>query len=288
MKLTILCENSVGRAIPAIGEHGFSCLIETADTMLLVDSGQGLGLLHNARVLEKDLKQLDGMILSHGHYDHTGGLADLLQLCGQLPIYAHPEIFAERYSRSRHSLRFIGMHQRRELLETLGGQFLATEQFQQVAPGIYVTGTIPRTTTFESGDPALVQRDDRGELVADPFHDDMAVVVETARGPVVVVGCAHAGLINTLTYIREKMPCDGFYAVIGGTHLGPASADQFEQTVAALQRFNIEKLGVSHCTGQSRAAQLSQLFAGRFFHASVGTVLEVESLGQSIEGGPNE
>lgn len=276
MKLTILCENSVGRAIPAIGEHGFSCLIESSGGTFLVDSGQGLGLLNNAQVLNKDLNQLDGVILSHGHYDHCGGLEPLLRHRGSVPVYAHPEVFAERYSKTDHALRFLGISQRRELLETLGAQFHFTPDFQQIADGIFVTGHIPRTTSYEQGDKALVQRTDVGEYVADPLNDDMAVVIDSARGLVVVLGCAHAGIINTLSYISEKMQRDHFYAVVGGTHLGPVSPKQFDLTVDALKQFHIEKLGVSHCTGQSRAAQLRNEFGKRFFYGSVGAILDVD------------
>jgi len=275
MKLTILCENTVGRAIPAIGEHGFACCLETAAGTFLIDTGQGLGITTNAQVLGKDLSRIDGVVLSHGHYDHAGGLEAVLRLRGEVPVYAHPDIFVPRYSKTPHSLRFIGIPQRRELLETLGARFHETPSFQQIAAGVFVTGTIPRSTAFEEGDGNLVQRHDDGRYTPDLFSDDMAVVVDSDKGLVVILGCAHAGIINTLNYIAEVMQRDHFYAVVGGTHLGPVSAQQFEQTVAALQGFAIEKLGVSHCTGQSRAAQLRQIFPSQFFYGSVGAVLEV-------------
>ncbi|WP_316347763.1 MBL fold metallo-hydrolase [Desulfuromonas acetoxidans] len=275
MKLTILCENTVGRAIPAIGEHGFACWLETDDGSFLIDTGQGFGIIQNARVLEKDLSQFDGVVLSHGHYDHAGGLEAVLRIRGEVPVYAHPDIFEPRFSRTPHSLRFIGIPQRRELLETLGAQFHETPQFQQIAEQVFVTGAIPRTSDFEVGDGNLVQPDGQGGYIADPFADDMAVVVDTPKGLVVILGCAHSGIINTLNYIAEVMQREHFYAVVGGTHLGPVSSEQFELTVAALQGFNIEKIGVSHCTGQARAAQLRNLFPSQFFYGSVGAVLEV-------------
>ena len=275
MKLTILCENTVGRAIPAIGEHGFACFLETQSESYLIDSGQGFGIIQNARVLEKDLSRVDAVVVSHGHYDHAGGLEAVLRMRGEVPVYAHPDIFAPRYSRTPHSLRFIGIPQRRELLETLGAQFHDTPQFQQIGEGVFVTGTIPRTTDFETGDANLVQPDGQGGYVADSFADDMAVVVETPKGLVVILGCAHAGMINTLNYIAKVMQRDQFYAVVGGTHLGPVSMQQFDQTVEALKGFHVEKIGVSHCTGQARAAELRQRFPGQFFYGSVGAVLEV-------------
>lgn len=276
MRITILCENSVGRAIPAIGEHGFACWIEMDDKYYLVDSGQGLGIIKNAQVLDLPLDQLSGAVISHGHYDHAGGLDQVLRHVDGLEVFAHPGIFAERYSQASHTLRFIGIPQRRELLETLGARFIFTPEFQQIADKLYVTGAIPRTNNFEQGDENLVQRGDDGEFIPDRFEDDMAVVIDSPKGLVVVLGCAHAGIINTLDYVCSQFKRDEVYAVVGGTHLGPVSAEQFSRTLIELKRFNIQKMGASHCTGQARAALLRNEFGKRFFYGSVGAVLEID------------
>ena len=273
--VTILCENTVGRAIPAIGEHGFACLVETPQARILLDSGQGLGIERNAQVLDKDLGGLTAAVLSHGHYDHAGGFDQVLRHTGPLDLFAHPAIFAERYSRTAHSLRFIGIPQRRELLETLGARFRFTPEFCEIAPQVFVTGRVERTTDFESGDPNLVVRTATGDFVPDPFDDDMALVVRSERGLTVVLGCAHAGMINTLRHIRRQLPGETIHAVLGGTHLGPAGPEQFRRTLEELEVFAIEKIGVSHCTGQTRAAQVRERLGQRFFFASVGAVLEV-------------
>lgn len=275
MRITILCENSVGRAIPAIGEHGFACWIEVDGKHYLVDSGQGLGIIKNAQVLDLPLKQLSGAVISHGHYDHAGGLDQVLRHVDGLDVFAHPDVFAERYSQGSHNLRFLGIPQRRELLETLGARFTFTPKFQRIAPNLHVTGAIPRINDFERGDANLVQRQSDGQFKPDPFNDDMAVVLDSAKGLVVVLGCAHAGIVNTLDYICNQFNRDEVYAVVGGTHLGPVSAEQFDRTLVELKRFNIKKLGVSHCTGQPRAALLRNEFGKRFFYGSVGAVLEI-------------
>lgn len=279
VKITIVCENCVGRAIPAIGEHGFACWIEIDGDNYLVDTGQGLGIINNIQVLGLPLEKLKGVILSHGHYDHTGGLEQVLRRCkvgdNGLDVFAHPDIFSKRYSTSGHTLRFLGIPQRRELLETLGANFIATPDFRQVTANLYVSGNIPRTNDFEVGDSNLVQRGSSGEFEPDPFHDDMAVAMDTPRGLLVVLGCAHAGIVNTLDYFCQQFNRNQIYAVVGGTHLGPVSAAQFEATVAALKKFDIQKLGVSHCTGQTRAAMLRNEYGKRFFFGSVGAILEV-------------
>ncbi|MFA5701483.1 MAG: MBL fold metallo-hydrolase [Desulfuromonas sp.] len=273
--ITIVCENSVGRAIPAVGEHGFACLVERDDTQLLIDTGQGFGIERNMRVLHKDFRALDGVILSHGHYDHVGGLDKVLAHTGAIDVFAHPEIFVPRYARSTHALRFIGIPQRRELLEALGATFQWTPRFCQVAPGIHVTGQVQRRTAYEQGAPELVVADAHAGFKPDPFHDDMGVVVETAPGLAVVLGCAHAGMINILLQVRAQFPMQKIHAVLGGTHLGPASAEQFEATMQDLEQFDIQHIGVSHCTGQNRAAMIRERVGRKFFFGSVGAVLEL-------------
>jgi 7,8-dihydropterin-6-yl-methyl-4-(beta-D-ribofuranosyl)aminobenzene 5'-phosphate synthase len=279
IKLTIVCENTVGRSIPAIGEHGFACWLEIDGRNYLVDSGQGLGIINNAQVLGLPLDKLDGAVVSHGHYDHAGGLDQVLRHHKNpqgLDVFAHPDIFAKRYALGGQRLRFLGVPQRRELLESLGANFIFTPEFQAIAPNLYVTGAVPRTNDFELGDSNLVQRDASGELVPDPFYDDMAVAMDTPRGLLVVLGCAHSGIVNTLDYFCQKFNRTEVYAVVGGTHLGPVSAAQFDATLIALQKFNIQKLGVSHCTGQMRAALLHNKFGKKFFFGSVGAVLQID------------
>jgi len=275
VRLTVLCENSVGRPNGTIGEHGFSCLVETASGILLFDAGTGAGILHNARVLGRNLDSVQTVVLSHGHYDHTGGLVDVLSRTGPVDVIAHPGIFAERYWVGEHEKRAIGIPFARSRLESLGARFHLRRQYGEVVPGVHFTGEIPRVTPFETGDPHLMAAGSDGGLVPDSFPDDASLVLETGRGLVLLVGCAHAGLVNILQMVREQTGCTHLYAVLGGTHLAPASDEQFAGTVRALRAFGVERVGVSHCTGLPRAAQLHAEFGGRFFFASVGSTLEL-------------
>lgn len=274
LSLAIICENTVGRPIDACGEHGFSCLLQTPGGRFLFDTGSGATLLRNLDALGHDARLIDKIVLSHGHYDHCGGLLPLLTKIGPRPVYAHPRIFAERLWQGQHEQRNISLPYSRIDLENAGARFHFLETFTALAPGLYFSGAIPRVCPQEVGDPHLVlaAADDAG-CVTDAFPDDAALAIETSKGLVVLLGCAHAGLVNTVEYIRSRLGHQRIHAIIGGTHLGPAGDEQFAATVDYLLRLDFDRLGVSHCTGQVRAAQLHARFPNKVFFANVGTTV---------------
>lgn len=277
LSLAIICENTVGRPIAACGEHGFSCLLETAGGRFLFDTGSGATLLDNLAILGHDAHGIDAVVLSHGHYDHCGGLVPLLAKVGPRPVYAHPRIFTERFWRGQYEQRNISLPQNRIDLEAAGAEFRLLDTFSELAPGLYFSGLIPRTFSAEVGDPHLVlAAAHNAGWVADEFPDDAALAIETAKGLVVLLGCAHAGLVNTVEYIRRRLGNPRIHAIIGGTHLGPAGDAQFAATVDYLLHLDFDRLGLSHCTGQLRAAQLHARFPNKVFFANVGTTVTVE------------
>ena len=277
-RCTILSENTASPSLGVLAEHGFAVLVETPALSLLFDTGQGHCLCHNARVMECDLASVDALALSHGHYDHTGGMPDLLGLHEQLTVYAHPDIFCDRYARlgraSAPEYRYVGPPATREEFERDGARFSFNRTFVELADGVYLTGEVPRTTDFEGHDARLVVRTAAG-YESDPLRDDQSLVVRTPRGLVVVLGCAHAGLINTLQHITDNLPDDSLYMVFGGTHVGFLTDRQVEQSIAALAQFDLQRIGVSHCTGLPRSMLFRQAFGDRFFFANAGVVLTV-------------
>jgi 7,8-dihydropterin-6-yl-methyl-4-(beta-D-ribofuranosyl)aminobenzene 5'-phosphate synthase len=272
--LTVLCENSIGRPLAAVGEHGFSCLIETASGAYLFDTGQGFGLLRNARALRKDLSAVKKVIISHGHYDHTGGLPDLLSATGEIEVISHPDIFIDRYWAGQGPTRYIGIPFKRPYLESLGARFRFESGFCEVAPGLWLTGEVPRRNPVEKPEKNMVRVMDDGSRVQDSLTDDLSIVIESAKGPILLLGCAHAGLINIMHHVRECKGWENFYAVIGGTHLVGADDDRVAATIEALEEFSVQRIGTAHCTSLPRAAQLQAHFGSRFLFASVGAVLE--------------
>ena len=276
LQLDIVCENTVGRPIAACGEHGFACLLQTSAGRWLFDTGSGETLLANLAALHLDPRNLDGIILSHGHYDHCGGLLTLLRQTGPRRVYAHPGIFSTRFWSGQHEQRDISLPFSRHELEAAGAKFVFIKDFTELAPGIHFSGEIAREAALETGDPHLVRRSDSGDSwTTDPFADDAALAIDTDKGLVILLGCAHAGLINTVEWFRRNLGEPRIHAIVGGTHLGPASVEQFSATVDYLARLEFDRLGVSHCTGQIRSAQLYAKFPNKVFFANVGTTVKV-------------
>lgn len=274
-RITILCENSVGPLSGALGEHGFSALIEpSAGDPLLYDTGQGLTLLHNARRMNKDLSKVRQVVISHGHYDHAGGLKMLLEECGEKRVYCHTSVFRPRFRvKDTGECYPIGIPSSQEELEAAGASFDFSKEFRAIAPGIYLTGEVPRVTGFETGDQGLYC-DCTGQDL-DNTPDDQSLVLETDKGLVLVLGCCHAGLVNTVEHVAYMTGRRDIHAVIGGTHLGFCSQEQLETTVDALRTLGIKKLAASHCTGFAASARLSREFPVEFQAAMVGYTLEV-------------
>ena len=274
-RLTILCENSAGVPFGVIGEHGFACFVETPDGNYLFDTGQGFGIIHNAMTLNKDLRNINAIMISHGHYDHTGGLPAVLQLTGRIDVYAHPDIFSERVWSSGEQSRFVGIPYRRVYLESLGANFCLGNELVTVGPGVLLTGEIPRKNPFEQGDSTMTAILPNGNTIhPDPLRDDLSLLVDSPKGLILVLGCAHAGMINIIEYALAQTGRDRIHAIIGGTHLGFSSDDQFDETMKVIDHYQIERIGVSHCTGLPRAAMLHAHLGERFFFGNVGVILE--------------
>lgn len=274
-RITILCENSVGAISGTLGEHGFAALIEpTVGDPLLFDTGQGLTLLHNARRMNKDLLRVQKVVISHGHYDHAGGLLPLLNECGPKYVYGHPALFSMRHRfKDNGECYSIGIPNGRSELEAAGAFFDLSKEFREIAPAVFLTGEVPRVTSFETGDQGLYC--DGAGHEPDKTPDDQSLVLDTDKGLVIVLGCCHAGVVNTLEHIAYTTGRRDIHAVVGGTHLGFCSKEQIEKTIAALREMGIKKLAASHCTGFAASARLSHEMPRQFQAAMVGYALEI-------------
>lgn len=269
LKVTVLCENTVGTPENLVGEWGLSLYIEKSGRKILFDTGEQGNLLSNATALGLDLKQVETLVLSHGHYDHTGGLRAFLRHRGRLPVYAHPALFASHYASDRP--RYIGVPFCREELESSGADFVFTREPREILPGIWVSGEVPRETSFEKTDNRLYCLENGKKISPDPLPDDLSLYCVIPEGLVIILGCAHAGLVNIIKHSRKITGVSRIYGIIGGTHLGPAPSSQQEATFAFLQDLDLRLLAANHCTGLSVIARLASLFGSRFHFAPAGS-----------------
>lgn len=273
-KITILIENTVGASKKLISEWGISILIETSDVRVLFDTGARGNLMLNALAMGIDLKFVDLLVMSHGHYDHSGGMQAFLQFRGIVPVYAHPDFFSLHYANSPEK-RYIGVPFRKEELESLGAQFIFTRKPKQIAPNMWISGEIPRKTDFEQIDKHLICLKDNGKFTPDPMLDDMSLYIATSEGLVIISGCAHSGLVNTIKHAQKVTGIDNIYGIIGGTHLGPASELQLKATIGFLKSLNLKFLAVNHCTGFEVMSKLYNTFCSKFHFAPAGTVFSL-------------
>jgi 7,8-dihydropterin-6-yl-methyl-4-(beta-D-ribofuranosyl)aminobenzene 5'-phosphate synthase len=275
VRITTLSENTAGRG-NLLAEWGLSILVETGNTSVLLDTGSSVSAAHNADILGIDLSKIDRIVLSHGHYDHAGGLRQVLQkMRREVKIIAHPDIWQAKYARRKDEPdRYIGIPFQRNELESLGAIFNLTAEKVKIDDSIMTTGEIPMETIFEQVDADLFFKDDSG-WQPDKIMDDQALIVNTESGLVVILGCAHRGIVNTLYHAKHLTGKEMIYMVVGGSHLINASEERLWQTIAALRELDVKRLGLCHCTDLPAASVLAQEFGESFFFNKAGTVLTV-------------
>jgi 7,8-dihydropterin-6-yl-methyl-4-(beta-D-ribofuranosyl)aminobenzene 5'-phosphate synthase len=271
MKVTCIVDNTAQASSRFWGEHGLSFVIETNEGRVLFDTGQsGTVLLHNLQVAGIEPASIDAVALSHAHRDHTGGLSVLLQQTGVVPLYAHPDLFRERFSRRDAGIEKIGPPMGREDLLRRADLHL-NDRPQEIFPEVYTTGEISSRPEFEGRSARHLIREGN-RWVADPYHDDMALVLIAAEGLVVVCGCCHAGLLNTLQHVRTTFDRE-VVLVLGGMHLGDMNEEQMQHIVQALQSYGEPRLYPNHCTGQRAYVALAAAFSNCVAPCPAGTEL---------------
>jgi len=272
VKITILVDNHAGDGLSA--EHGLSLWIEKDSHRILFDTGQGGALAPNAEKLGIDLSMTDSLVLSHGHYDHTGGVSRLIRIAPGTQVYCHPAAVVSRYGVRAGEAKPLGMQ--REALSALdhspSQRIHWVLEGRDIAPAVGLTGKIPRETEYEDSggafflDPELSRHD--------PIIDDLALWINTPEGMIICVGCCHAGLVNTLTWAVQLCGASLIRAVIGGFHLMNADDSRLKSTIASLQAFSPQLIVPCHCTGNRAIEALQDVFGARVTAGFSGRIFE--------------
>ncbi len=284
LTVTVVAEDSVGYETPFLGQHGVSFHLEATHRAengellrrsVLVDVAQHpQPLLHNMKLLTIDPEEIDTVVLTHCHYDHTQGLVEILRATGKenIPVIAHPDLFRLNFADSP-QLRHIGVmnSDRAPLITEAGGMLFPVREPMSILPGLITSGEIPRQTDYENKETSLKTIRD-GKIVVDEMIDELSVYCHVAGvGTVVVTGCSHAGVVN-ITRHAKKLTGAPVAAVIGGLHLIESTEERIQRTTTDLYNEEVQQVIAGHCTGFPAQAALYGTFGARFVPMTTGQV----------------
>jgi 7,8-dihydropterin-6-yl-methyl-4-(beta-D-ribofuranosyl)aminobenzene 5'-phosphate synthase len=276
LKITTLAENLVQAG--GLGQWGLSFLLELTDSrgearkVVFDTSAVKEAFLHNVKLLEADLGDVDCVVISHGHGDHTAATVEVVEASGGVKVYGHPHTFLPRFYVDREGRRRRGGPPEGEGLvdiEAAGGEVVLSEGPVKVVPGLWTTGQVERVTEFErisapaAGARRIIIVD--GEEVDDQILDDQSLWIDVGGvGPFVITGCAHAGPVNTMLQVRRLGGFDSIHGLVGGTHLVGRNDEYLGSTIVELKKFGLSLISPCHCTGFKATARLWEAFPDEF------------------------
>jgi len=273
MKITILADNYVDVAC-LVAEHGFACLIEAKGKNILFDTGQGQALLNNMINLNIE-KDIDMLVFSHGHYDHTGGLtANMGELAEYVSdVYASKYIF-ENHLKKQNGGRYtpLGFRSGKETVE-LKYNLNLNDGFVEIAKDIFLSGTINRYESFDAD--KLLYVEINGEFSKDMFRDEQYLVVKEDEGIHVITGCTHCGAVNLLKDVCEKFKGEQILSLTGGLHMFRSTEEQTEHVIQFLKNADVKSINTGHCTGLDAAMQMQQRLGKKVKITKAGMIIDL-------------
>ncbi len=311
LEITVLVDNTADLLVrsmdsvkrfnekPLLGEHGFAALVDLKEPGIRILWDAGISrttLLENARRMEIDLKTVDKIALSHGHGDHYASMTDVVRQIGgppeprewakdasidemreyakgrKVPLIAHPAILRERWGIGKDGKKYGPQRAPSEEWEAAGAELVLSKGPQRLGPGCWTTGAVPRRSFEKAGTPSRMAYWSGAEFLRDYLDDDQAIITNVrGKGLVVLTGCAHSGVVNTVRHAREMSGVGEVFAILGGFHLGRAKDQEIERTIEEIMTFGPQMVVPSHCTGFRALARFAQHMPEEFVFGVVGT-----------------
>lgn len=276
MNITTLMEDRLGDIAELHNEHGLSLYIEADNKRILFDTGASGDILENAKLLNVDLKTLDYVLISHGHYDHSGGLTRLIkEINPSIELYVGDGFFNNKYSlREDGDYQFTGNSFDVGFLRSHNIKtHYVNQDITYLTDDIMIFTNFNRDEEFENTNQTMYLKQD-GEFIKDPFWDEISLGVKTDKGLVIIVGCSHVGVVNIIDTIIQRTGME-IYGIIGGTHLIKEDDEKINKIIEYLKDKEIEVVGACHCTGKQGETMLEQQLEENFINNNTGDVLSI-------------
>jgi len=276
MKIYTLIEDTKDKNLLFESEHGISFFIETTNGVVLFDTGQSSKFINNAIKMEIDLSKVTDIVLSHGHYDHTGGLKEYINKFGNsFTLHTTKELLNEKYKYENNSYKFVGNNFDEKYLNdnNIEVEYLLSDM-KKIRNGIYIIKSFEKHTDYEKKNKSFFVLDGN-KYILDDFKDEISIALDTEKGIIVIVGCSHPGIVNILNTIGKRMG-KPIYGVIGGTHLIDADDDRIEKTMEYFSGKDIKIMGISHCTGDIAVEKFETRFKEKVFKNKAGSILKIK------------
>ncbi|BAA29968.1 MBL fold metallo-hydrolase [Pyrococcus horikoshii] len=277
VKIYTLADDYAGYNSPFWAQHGVSFLVEVEGKKILFDTASyAEPILFNMKLLNLNPRDIDMIVLSHNHFDHTGGLLGILrEINRKVPIFAHPEIFKVSFALEPEFM-YAGTPRLKEEAEKLGGIWILTRDPITLMPGVFTLGEIKEEekVEFEKGSTGLFKIED-GRVIEDKVEDEIGLAINTRKGLVVLAGCAHPGIVSMVKKAIKLSGNDKVYAVLGGFHLINAEDSRIEKTVEAFKELEVKKVYAGHCTGLKAESRFAQELGDRFEKLHSGKIIEI-------------